>query len=361
MTAGDQPFRLAAGGLIDRGRPLAFSFDGKAYRGYDGDTLASALLANGVRLVGRSFKYHRPRGVFGAGAEEPNALVRLGRGPRAEPNLRATQVSLVDGLEAWPQNCWPSLGFDLGRAASLAAALLPSGFYYKTFMWPARWWRGYEHFIRKAAGLGRAPEGADPDRYEARHAHCDVLVVGGGPAGLMAALVAARTGAVFVSEADEEWRRLLMAVERPERAGVVRVADSAAIALYLADRYPSAGLAPPVDDAARGDYLYWMTFTPGVIEPAMSEKFNDWQVSRATSGWGDFPTMIEVLERGLQPGPWLLGERFSAADVLVGSSVYFMKVFGVLPDSAILHEYCDRCLARPAYQKALARDAELDD
>jgi glutathione S-transferase len=143
--------------------------------------------------------------------------------------------------------------------------------------------------------------------------------------------------------------------------GVVRVADSAAIALYLADRYPSAGLAPPVDDAARGDYLYWMTFTPGVIEPAMSEKFNDWQVSRATSGWGDFPTMIEVLERGLQPGPWLLGERFSAADVLVGSSVYFMKVFGVLPDSAILHEYCDRCLARPAYQKALARDAELDD
>jgi glutathione S-transferase len=142
---------------------------------------------------------------------------------------------------------------------------------------------------------------------------------------------------------------------------VVRVADSAAIALYLADRYPSTGLAPAVDDAARGDYLYWMTFTPGVIEPAMSEKFNGWQVSRATSGWGDFPTMIEVLERGLRTGPWLLGRRFSAADVLVGSSVYFMKAFGVLPESAVLHDYCERCLARPAYQKALARDAELDD
>jgi len=141
---------------------------------------------------------------------------------------------------------------------------------------------------------------------------------------------------------------------------VVRVADSAAIALYLADRYPSAGLAPPVDGARRGDYLYWMTFTPGVIEPAMSEKFNNWQVSRITSGWGDFATMIDVLERGLQRGPWLLGERFSAADVLVGSSVYFMKLFGVLPDSATLQGYCDRCLARPAYQQALARDAELD-
>jgi glutathione S-transferase len=142
--------------------------------------------------------------------------------------------------------------------------------------------------------------------------------------------------------------------------GVVRLADSAAIALYLADRYPSAGLAPPVEDPSRGDYLYWMTFTPGVIEPAMMERFNNWEVSRATSGWGNFDAMIEVLERGLERGPWLLGERFSAADVLVGSSVYFMKAFGVLPDSAVLQAYCERCLARPAYQKALARDAELD-
>ena len=203
MNAGAQPFRLAAGGLIDRGLPISFSFAGRDYQGCAGDSLASALLANGVRLVGRSFKLHRPRGVFAAGAEEPNALVRVGRGARAEPNLRATQVPLTEGLEAWPQNCWPSVEFDLGRAAGLVSALLPSGFYYKTFMWPAAWWRGYERLIRRAAGLGRAPQGADPDRYDTRHAHCDLLVVGGGPAGLMAALAAARGGArVVLCEQD---------------------------------------------------------------------------------------------------------------------------------------------------------------
>jgi glutathione S-transferase len=142
--------------------------------------------------------------------------------------------------------------------------------------------------------------------------------------------------------------------------GVVHMADSAAIALYLADRYPSAGLAPAIDDPRRGRYLYWMTFTPGVIEPAMSEKFNNWKVSRATSGWGDFSSMIEVLEKGLEKGPWLLGEQFSAADVLVGSSVYFMKIFGILPESAALADYAERCLARPGYQRALGRDGELD-
>ena len=142
--------------------------------------------------------------------------------------------------------------------------------------------------------------------------------------------------------------------------GVVRMADSAAIALYLADRYPRAALAPAVDEPDRGAYLYWMTFTPGVIEPAMSEKFNRWEVSRATSGWGDWSSMVAVLEQGLERGPWLLGERFSAADVLVGSSVYFMKIFGILPDSEVLAAYADRCLARPGYQKALARDAEAD-
>ena len=142
---------------------------------------------------------------------------------------------------------------------------------------------------------------------------------------------------------------------------VVHMSDSAAIGLYLADRYPAGGLAPAVDDPLRGRYLYWMTFTPGVIEPAMAEKFNNWKVSRATSGWGNFDSMVEVLEQGLAPGPWLLGERFSAADVLVGSSVYFMKIFNILPDSPILTAYADRCMARPEYAKALARDAELDN
>ena len=140
--------------------------------------------------------------------------------------------------------------------------------------------------------------------------------------------------------------------------GPVQLAESAAIALYLADRYPDAGLAPAIDDPDRGRYLYWSIFTPAVIEPAMSEKFNGWKVSRATSGWGDWASMIQTLSSGLNPGPWLLGDAFSAADVLVGSSVYFMKLFGILPEIAALTAYADRCIARPAYQRALARDAE---
>ena len=141
--------------------------------------------------------------------------------------------------------------------------------------------------------------------------------------------------------------------------GPVKIADSSAIALYLADRYPACGLAPAIDDPFRGSYLYWMTFTPGVIEPSMAEKFNQWEVNRGSSGWGDYDLMMEVLETGLKDGPWLLGERFSAADILVGSSIYFMKLFGILAETPVLETYLERCLARPAYAKALARDAEI--
>lgn len=141
--------------------------------------------------------------------------------------------------------------------------------------------------------------------------------------------------------------------------GTVYVADSAAIALYLADRYSSSGLAPAIDDPSRGQFLYWMTYTPGVIEPAMMEKFTGQEVNRGSSGWGDFETMIEVLETGLKEGPWIMGEKFTAADVLLGSSVNFMKMFGILPKNVVLEAYIERCLERPAYPKALARDAEL--
>jgi sarcosine oxidase, subunit alpha len=195
--------RLAQGGRIDRSKPLNFRFDGRALQGYAGDTLASALMANGVSLVGRSFKYHRPRGVFSAGSEEPNALVQLGAGGQSEPNVRATQIELYDGLVAESQNRWPSLEIDFGSVNNLLSPLFPAGFYYKTFMWPRSLWMTYESVIRKMAGMGKAPTEADPDRYERVNAHCDVLVVGGGPAGLMAALAAARSGARVIL-ADEQ-------------------------------------------------------------------------------------------------------------------------------------------------------------
>ncbi|MDB5416267.1 MAG: sarcosine oxidase, alpha subunit [Rubritepida sp.] len=196
--------RLSQGGLIDRETRLRFTFDGAEYHGHAGDTLASALIANGVKLVGRSFKYHRPRGIWGAGSEEPNALVELRGGTRREPNTRATVAELYDGLEARSQNRWPSLNFDVMAVNQLAAPILGAGFYYKTFMWPASFWEKlYEPLIRRAAGLGRAPEGPDPDHYERANLFCEVLVIGAGPAGLAAALAAARTGARVVL-ADED-------------------------------------------------------------------------------------------------------------------------------------------------------------
>ncbi|WP_454617729.1 sarcosine oxidase subunit alpha family protein [Bradyrhizobium cenepequi] len=199
------PNRLSSGGLIDRERRLHFSFDGRTYGGYAGDTLASALLGNGVKLLGRSFKYHRPRGVLTAGSEEPNALVELRKGARREPNTRATTVELFDGLEAQSQNRWPSLKFDVGAINSLFSPLFAAGFYYKTFMWPASFWeKVYEPVIRRAAGLGRGSGEADPDSYEKMHAFCDLLVVGGGAAGLAAALSAGRSGARVIL-CDEDY------------------------------------------------------------------------------------------------------------------------------------------------------------
>lgn len=194
------------GGQIDRSKTLRFTFDGTAYAGHAGDTLASALLANGVRLMGRSFKYHRPRGPISAGSEEPNAIVELRQGARREPNTRATVAELFDGLAAESQNRWPSLRFDALGVNDLLSPFFAAGFYYKTFMWPKAFWEKlYEPMIRRAAGLGRLSGQTDPDAYDKGFLHCDILIIGAGPAGLMAALTAGRAGARVIL-ADEDFR-----------------------------------------------------------------------------------------------------------------------------------------------------------
>lgn len=200
------PFRLPAGGRIDRARPITIRFNGRALDGFSGDSVASVLLAHGIHHVARSFKYHRPRGIMTAGSDEPSALLSVDRGPgRVDPNNRASVVEARDGLAVASQHHWPTLGFDVGAVNDVLSPIFPAGFYYKTFMWPRGFWtRVYEPVIRKAAGLGVAPATPDPDRYANRHAHCEVLVVGAGPAGLAAALAASADGSKRVILADEQ-------------------------------------------------------------------------------------------------------------------------------------------------------------
>ncbi|MDF1584835.1 sarcosine oxidase subunit alpha family protein [Marinimicrococcus flavescens] len=228
-----QPFRLATGGRIDRGRRLSIRFNDATLEGFAGDTLASLLLANGRHLVGRSFKYHRPRGILSHGSEEPNALLSVDRGPgRRDPNNRATMVEAVDGLVTGSQNHWPSLELDAGEVNDLLSPVFVAGFYYKTFMWPRSFWEKlYEPRIRAAAGLGKAPETADPERYAHLHAHCEVLVVGAGPAGLAAALAASEGGG-----------RVILADEQAEPGGSLLHETSALIDGMTAEAWRARAL-----------------------------------------------------------------------------------------------------------------------
>ena len=185
--------RVKTSKFIDETKKIEFKFNGKTYYGFKGDTLASALLSNDVHLVGRSFKYHRPRGIMTAGSEEPSGIVQINDNTAfTEPNVRATEIEIYDGLEAKSQNCWPSVNFDIGGINNFMSPLLPAGFYYKTFMWPANFWEKYEYIIRHSAGLGKSPTKPDPDIYEHKYIHCDVLVIGAGIAGIMAAKTAAK-------------------------------------------------------------------------------------------------------------------------------------------------------------------------
>ena len=261
------PARIAPGS-----ESLSFTFDGVTYKARPGDTIAAALLANGIGLVGRSFKYHRPRGIMTAGVEEPNALVTVGAGGRAEPNTRATDLFVQDGMVVSSQNRWPSLGFDAGAVIGLASKALPAGFYYKTFFGPAKRWLRYEAFIRRAAGLGNAPTTPDPDEFAQRAAFCDTLVVGAGPAGLAAALEAVERGErVLLVEQDAILGASLIRDPDPARdqgwidataarirAGGGRILTRTTAAGYwdhnfitLVERLVEPGMAPPHGFAQR--------------------------------------------------------------------------------------------------------------
>ena len=199
-----QNFRLEKEGLINRSKKISFKFNGKSYFGYEGDTLASALIANGVHLVGRSFKYHRPRGFFGAGVDDPYALVQLIRNNESIPNVKATEQELFEGLEAKSVNCWPNVNFDIGGINNFLRIFLPAGFYYKTFMWPKSfWYKIYEPFIRKAAGFGVVSHEPDKERYEHKYEYCDLLITGSGPSGLASAYSAAKNGAKVILAEDK--------------------------------------------------------------------------------------------------------------------------------------------------------------
>ena len=265
-----ESFRLAQGGRIQREQPLQFDFNGQTVSGFAGDTVASALLAQGTHLVARSFKYHRPRGILAAGIEEPNALLTVGTGKRQEPNIAATVIEAHAGLQVRSQNAWPSIGFDLMAINSLLSPVFVAGFYYKTFMGPTRKaWMFYEHFIRKAAGLGVASQAPDPDRYDWHHGFTDLLIIGSGPAGLTAALVAAHSGLdVTLVEQDTEFGGSLLnqVLDSPQAhwlaqmladlsaTGRVRMLSRAtAFGLYDGNTVGVAELsAPGVADAARG-------------------------------------------------------------------------------------------------------------
>jgi len=211
-----QSYRLDKIGLINRDKKISFKFNGKKFFGYEGDTIASALIANGVHLIGRSFKYHRPRGFFGAGVDEPYAIVQLYRNNETDPNVRATEQELFEGLEATSVNCWPSVNFDIGAINNFLNRFFPAGFYYKTFMWPKSfWYKVYEPLIRKAAGFGVASIKHDKERYEHKYEYCDLLVTGSGPSGLASAYAAAKNGA-----------RVILAEDKPRFGGSLLISEA---------------------------------------------------------------------------------------------------------------------------------------
>ncbi|MBA9070431.1 sarcosine oxidase subunit alpha [Methylobacterium sp. RAS18] len=348
-----QPFRLSRGGRIDRTRPIAFEFNGKPVHGFAGDTVASALLANGIHLVGRSFKYHRPRGILSHGPDEPSALLSVDRGPgRIDPNNRASVVEARSGLRTTSQNHWPSLDFDVGAVNDLLSPVFVAGFYYKTFMWPRKFWdRVYEPFIRAAAGLGKAPTVADPDRYANRHAHCDVLIVGAGPAGLAAALAAARTG-----------KRVILADEGAEPGGTLLHDTTSQINGRPAADWLAETLAEL--DARENVILLPRTTAFGYYNHnhvAMTERVTDHLSSAAGQAprerlWQVRAEQV-VLAGGSHERPLVFADNDRPGILLAESVRVFLNRYGVAPGRKLVFATS----GASAYQAALdARSAGLD-
>jgi len=316
-------YRLPHGGLIDRSQSISFSFDGKNYQGFQGDTLASALLAQDVLLMGRSFKYHRPRGVITASSAEPNALVTIGKGGRITANSRATVQEIYSGLVANSQNRYPSLKFDIGAINSLFSPFLKAGFYYKTFMWPASFWEKiYEPFIRKAAGLGRASFERDPDKYEKIWAFCDLLVIGSGAAGLAAALTAARAGANVII-ADEH-----------HHAGGGLLSESVAIGDKVAPSFAKAILAeleslPNVRIFTRSTVFGWYDDNLfGVLERKQSH-IGAPDPHQAVEILWRIKARAAILASGALERPMVFGNNDRPGVMLAGAARSYLNQYGV--------------------------------
>ncbi|CAM3803151.1 sarcosine oxidase subunit alpha family protein [Castellaniella denitrificans] len=320
----NQPCRLPQGGRVRRGVPVNFTFNGKAYAGFEGDTLASALLANGVHFVARSFKYHRPRGILTAGVEEPNAIVQLESGPYTVPNARATEVELYEGLRATSVNAKPDIEHDRMAVMQRFARFIPAGFYYKTFMWPRSWWGKYEERIRDAAGLGSVPETPDPDRYEKRYAHCDVLVVGAGPAGLAAACAAARSGA-----------RVMLVDDRGEAGGSLlwteEIIDGKPAAEWVAERVAELSALPDARVLMRTTAFGYQDHNLVTA----CERLHDHLPIRQRAGTRERVWKIRarhvVLATGAHERPLVFGNNDIPGIMLAGAVSAYIHRFGVLP------------------------------